>query len=607
MSDDQHDNEAGSPVDDQEGEDPLKDIIQELAEQTEDLCHIHDHITRIIANLDIEEEWFSGYDEPGRGKFDLTSIVSMFLYQKARDFDQSDLERRLKGATFVYTRFDLECPPTQGAISYNWRNRFNVWERAVLKEAANRIRDICNEHDIIDTNEPALQPEDILDDDEIIAEEQIRGAVERATELGFEEFADLRASNIKYGLQAYFERQGYLNLAKAGTTTKRRRFARLSDRDEVPHGSSHNRTLKKVADPAPQTNLWDFTGRQTPEWKRIRDEVLPAFHAGVENILDEIASRDRTGLREPVDAAFDITTWPYWSSPFRDEEDVEWWEEPVEIEYDDGTTREVYPKEDYPEMVSGVKESHQRAYKFATLTIVAENTPLVIAIEPVRDKRQWEPDHLETRTRGELVDRLLEQAERHVDINKVFADREFDSYEVRHELDQHDTSYVIGKRKQADADKEAIEKTVEHETADVSVEQGTLTHEGETHDVSFIYVPKDTAKDKDDYIEGDYAIFTVNAHVDPDRAMGLAKLYRDRWMIENEYKTIKKHFLPTSASPDYRNRLLYFVIGVTLFNVWRLANFLLRDEVDVNLGEDPPILAGEIVELVGLCLFDPGD
>ena len=142
--------------------------------------------------------------------------------------------------------------------------------------------------------------------------------------------------------------------------------------------------------------------------------------------------------------------------------------------------------------------------------------------------------------------------------------------------------------------------------ADASVEQGWLTYEGERQPVSFIYVPNDTAKDKEEYIEGDYAIFTVNAHVKPDRGIGLAEQYRRRWTIENEYKTIKNHFLPTSASSDYRSRFLYFVIGVTLYNVWRLANFLLRDEVDVDLGEDPPILAGEIVELVGLCLFDPG-
>ena len=124
--------------------------------------------------------------------------------------------------------------------------------------------------------------------------------------------------------------------------------------------------------------------------------------------------------------------------------------------------------------------------------------------------------------------------------------------------------------------------------------------------MSFIYVPKDSAKDDEEYIEGDYAIFTVNAWVGPDRGMGLTERYRDRWRIENEYKSIKQNFLPTLASSDFRSRLLYFVIGVTLYNVWRLSNYLLRDHVDVDLGEDPPILAGEIVELVGLCLFDPG-
>jgi len=585
--------------------DTRPDAVECLAEQATDLCHLHDHITRVIANLDIPTEVFSDYDNPDDADFPLEGIVKLFLYKEARGFGQQETARRLSGAAYVFVRFDLPHAPSQGGISWMWRNRFNHRERGLIKEAADCIRDVCEEHDVVDRHEPALEPEDIQDTG--IEEEQIMQAVQRATDLGFEEFKDPRAANAKYALQAYFERQGYLNMVKAGATTKRRRFARLSDRSEVPHGSSHNRMMKKVADPDPQTDLWDFAdGTRRDGWKEIRDAVLPAFHAGVENILDEIAGRDRTGIREPVNAAFDITTWPYWPSPFRDEEDVEWWEEPVEIRYSDGSTREVYPREDYPEMVSGVKESHERAFKFATLTIVAEGTPIVLAVEPVRDQRGWESDDLDTRTRGELVDCLLEQAEQHVDINKVFADREFDSYEVRHRIDQHDAFYVIGKRKQAEADRVAIEKTVEHEAADASVEQGWLTYEGERQPVTFIYVPKDTAKDEEEYIEGDYAIFTVNAHVGPDRGIGLAEQYRKRWTIENEYKTIKKHFLPTSASSDYRNRFLYFVIGVLLYNVWRLANFLLRDEVDVDLGEDPPILAGEIVELVGFCLFDPG-
>ena len=582
-----------------------KGFLHSLSGMVEDLCHIHNHVTRVIANLEIPEHIFEDYHNPEDADFPINGIVKLFLYKHVRGLNQSETARRLRGAAYIYLTFDLPRPITQAGISHNWRNRLSLEERSMIKDMAESIEQVCAEHDIIKNHEPALEPDDFNGQD--FKEGQIMEAVERATELAFSEFTDPRAQNSKYALEAYFERQGYLNMVTAGTTTKSRRVARLSNRLEVPHGSSHNRTMKKIAQPNPQTDLWDFadgTGRD--EWKEIRDTLLPAFHAGVENILDDIAGHERTGIREPVNAAFDITTWPYWSSPFRDEEEVEWWEEPVEITYNNGPTREVYPRDDYPEMVSGVKETHQRAYKFATLTIVAEDTPIVLAVEPVRDRRAWESKSIDTRTRGQLVERLLEQAEQHVDINKVFADRDFDSYEVRHRINQHDQFYVIGKRKQANADKVAIEKTIYHETADVSVEQGWLTYEGDRQPISFLYVPKDTAKDDEEYIEGDYAIFTVNAHVGPDRAMGLAKQYRKRWTIENEYKTIKKHFLPTSASADYRNRLLYFLIGVILYNVWRLANFLLRDEVDVDLGESPPILAGEIVELVGLCLFDPG-
>lgn len=583
--------------------DTTEEPIDTVAEQTEDLCHIHDHITRVIAALDVPTSSFNGYEEEYRSKYDLEGIIKMFLYQHARDVNQSELARRLQGVAFIYQRFKLSSPPVQQIISHNWRNRFTSEERARIVETAERIKTICAEHDVIKPYEPALPPDDIEKD---VGEEQIRESVQRAVDLGLDGFIDPRADNITYPLEAYFERQSYLNLAKAGTTTKARRFARLSNRSKVPHGTTHNRTLKKLATPEEQTELWDFIGDKRQDWKAIRDTVLPAFHIGVENILNALEEGDNPGIREPVNVAFDITTWPYWSSPFRDERDVEWWEEPVTIEYDSGATREVYPKEGYPEMVSGTKESHQRAFKFATLTIIANDTPIVIAVEPVRDKRRWEPDSVETRTRGELVDALLKQAKQHVDMNKVLADREFDSLEVRHRIDQHNGYYIIGKRKQANSDKIAIQKTIEHEVADVSVEQGTLTYDGETHNISFIYVPKDTAKDSVEYIEGDYAIFTINAHVSPDRAQGLAQQYRDRWMIENEYKTIKKHFLPTSATADFRNRLLTFIVGVALYNVWRMANYHLRDEVDVNLGEDPPILAGEIVELVGLCLFDPG-
>jgi len=581
-----------------------EDIVEEIAKQVDDLCHIHDHITRIIANLNIDEDWFNGYDEPGKAKFELEPMVKTFLYKYARDFTQSELARRLQGAAYVYIRFDLHQPIDQQVISYNKRRRFDLEDRQVLQAAADRLQELCVEHDVVETNEPALEPEDVKHED--VSEDEIMSAVQRATDLGFGEFSADRASNAKYALDAYFERQGYLNMARAGATSKRRRFARLSERDEVPHGSSHNRTMKKIATPDSQLSFDAFTdGQQRSEWKRVRDEVLEPFHAGVEQILDEVTSddRDATGFREPVHAAVDITTWPFYMSPFLSEAKAQKADkDPIRVEID-GEEKLIDP--DHPEMVSGIKDTDERGYKFATITIIAEDTPIVLGVEPVRDERKWERESekfdVEKTSRGEIVERLLEQAEQHVDINKVFLDRGFDSKEVRDVIDRVPSLYVLGKRKNADVDKENIQEVKDDGVYDSRVEWGSLEYEGRTHDISYIYTPTD-----EDEENQEYAIFTVNEHVEPGRAEALIGQYNQRMEIENQYKSIKEHFLPKTCSSDYRPRFLYFVVGVVMYNVWRLANFILRDVVAVDLGENPPISAGECIELVGLCLFDPG-
>jgi len=320
----------------------------------------------------------------------------------------------------------------------------------------------------------------------------------------------------------------------------------------------------------------------------------------VEKQLDEIAGRERQGIREPVMAAIDIVTFNFWPSPFKDDADVAWDDEPVVSK----SGREVYPKEDYPEMVSGFKPSNkkksERGYKFATITIVAEDTLLILGIEPVRDARWWEKVDedvaVERTPRAGIVDRLLEQAEQHVDIHKVFCDREFDAHAVRDGIDRRNIQYVNGKVKRANADYKNIEEVSEDPVYDTRIEHAECWHEGRKHKVSIVYKPG-----------GEYSLFTLNGWVDHHRAEALIGQYRHRWTIENEYKTIKEHYLPPTASKDYRVRFLYFVIGVMLFNIWRLANFVVRDEVDANLGESPPLPASEILLLLSRYLFDPGD
>lgn len=358
--------------------------------------------------------------------------------------------------------------------------------------------------------------------------------------------------------------------------------------------------MKLVATPTDQTTLSDYDdGQQPVDWRRIRGTVLPQFHAGVEKQLDEIVGRDKQGIREPVKAAIDITTFNFWPSPFSDDPDMGWEEGPIRRK--SGQT--VYPKAEYPEMVSGFKDPNktdiERGYKFATITIVAEGTPIVLGIEPIRDKRWWEREaglEVETTSRTDVVERLLRQAEQHVDIHKVFCDREFDVHGIRDAIDRRNIQYVIGKANRSTADADNLKEIIEDPVYDSRIEHVEGWYEGRMHKLSIVYLPG-----------GDHSLFTVNGWVDADRAQALTGQYRRRWTIENEYKSIKANFLPTTATKDYRIRFLYFVIGVILHNVWRLTNFVLRDEVSVDLGEKPPIRAGEIVELVSFCLFDPGD
>jgi hypothetical protein len=158
-------------------------------------------------------------------------------------------------------------------------------------------------------------------------------------------------------------------------------------------------------------------------------------------------------------------------------------------------------------------------------------------------------------------------------------------------------TYLIPKRISAAQDFEDIENIKKHPSADVAVKNDVpLTVDGRTHGVDFMYVPSKSES------EDGYAIFTTNADVPPERAPGLTAQYRDRWTIENEYKSIKKHFLPSTTSSDYRVRLFYFIAAVLMYNVWRLTNLLLRSWFDVHLGDKPPLPAGEVTEIVAFFL-----
>ena len=593
---DKEDANADSSDKDQSALSP--EITSSLSEQIEDLCELNDHVTRVVAGVDIPcDEFSDGYPDSKRATFGFEPMLRMFLYKEVREITQPTLQDRLKGTAYLWIRFKLAGVPTQQAISYNWRNRLSLDDRLKIIAIARLIREIASEHDIISEDEPRIDLE--LIEDEEVKDEEILDFVNEAMTRGLNEFETGRASNAKYGERVYQELQGYLNLADRGTTTRSKgsnsRFGRISDRDEVPCPDSHFRTMKKIATPPEQTTLADFsTGRKTPEWQRIRDEVLENFHEGLDQLIEEV--KNNGGIREPVIVAIDTTPWEFYASPYKDDENVEPDDEVVVV---NGEKR--HPRDDFPKMVHGLEEKHARGYEMATITIIAQDTPIVLGVEPVRRNSNWETDNVGDTSQERIVERLLEQAEQHVDIHKVFCDRGFDANGVRDAIDRRGMTYLIPKDVY-EQELEDIEELQREAVTDVGVVRNVSHgHEGRVHTGSIMYAPSEN-----DEKEGSYAVFTTNRDVPVEQVQGFIAQYSMRWTIENEYKSIKKDFLPTVASTDYRIRFLYFAFAAIMYNIWRLTNLLFREAVNIDLGEDPPIVAGEVVEIIAFCLI-PGD
>lgn len=291
--------------------------------------------------------------------------------------------------------------------------------------------------------------------------------------------------------------------------------------------------------------------------KHSEDTIKAGFKKSIERLLDAI---DVQILQPPVTVAIDITTWDY------------------------------HAEDDLPPEVSGTKDSEGRAYKFATLSLVGKSMPVVLAYEPVIESSEWDdnPKHRYHRT----VRKLLSRAKELVNIDLVLADRGFESWKVYQTLDNANVNYLLPKIERSD-EIECIER-MELEGEDVAVEHGKIEVEQGSHECRVLYGPGRN---------GETQSFITNKRIDSEDAEAWVKHYGYRWIIENEYRSIKQEFLATTCSKDHELRIYYFVFGILMYNVWRLADVLLKATVTREITDyTPAITAGELADWVAIHL-----
>jgi len=442
----------------------------------------------------------------------------------------------------------LDRVPDESVLSRTWRKRFDDGIREFVQIAAHFV--VKEAHDR-DFSAPGVRPKsEVVDEEDPSTEEyeaagreftdeQIYRTTRLARDHGFDGFDSGRAENAIYEDTQFFELQTFVGMVSCGTPQGATRFQYRHGADGSPHGDTHLRAVKQF-EPA---------------------EIVDGFDVATDRLLSVIESE--ASFRRPVTAAIDITTVPYYG-------DIEGME-----------------------MVSGLNQE-DRAFKFATLSIVGLNIPLILAVEPIRESSAW--DENPSNQIHRVVRRLVRRAQQHVSIETVLCDREFDSMHVFQTLSNLDVNYLIPKR--ITSTEESVIETMESDGRDVAVEPASVDVETGTHSMQFLYVPS-TKSDGT-------VVFATNLRVGPDQAKSFCHRYSRRWQIENEYKSIKNDFLAKTSSKDYRVRLFYFVFAVLLYNIWRLTDFLLKAGVDGEMDYAPVLTAGECVELVCSALI-PAD
>lgn len=201
--------------------------------------------------------------------------------------------------------------------------------------------------------------------------DQIRTYVRHARQTVFGAFESERAANATYPDSRFDELQALMALGGCGTPQGQSRMETFFGEEYTPHGDTHLRTIKQYTS----------------------ETIQASFDRSIENLL--AAVNHLQILQPPVTVAIDITTWPY------------------------------HAEDELPSEVSGTDESGERAYKFATLSLVGKSMPIVLAVEPVVESSAWDENfsHQYHRT----VRRLVRRAQEFVSIDLVLADRGFES------------------------------------------------------------------------------------------------------------------------------------------------------------------------------------
>ena len=246
-------------------------------------------------------------------------------------------------------------------------------------------------------------------------------------------------------------------------------------------------------------------------------------------------------------------------------------------------------------------KEYQWCHKFATAIIVGENTHFTVGVQPLgsveyADNEAYPGNTEQSYHCGDVVRRLIQRANKYVDIHTVYADREFYTADVFHTLEQAEIHYVIPAPKRARLKQkvkrfDAIKRGFEDDERDVQMHvhedyaihgqvKGKVKKTRVTTNLVILAPSDDT-----DAVSGPQPFATnlaVSDELRIDRRETARKInrYNNRATIENSYSSIKQCAAWTT-SKAFEVRWFHFAFACVIYNLWLLVDFLTQERIGV--------------------------
>jgi putative transposase len=179
-------------------------------------------------------------------------------------------------------------------------------------------------------------------------------------------------------------------------------------------------------------------------------------------------------------------------------------------------------------------------------------------------------------TKGNIIRFLVNETRKHVDISRLFLDREFFNIESINALKELSAPFVIPairNKKIGQMIQEFKQNCQAHpyEKRYSLIAEYTLKQYKDSATFTLVIVVEPPKKPDDEW--GVFA-YATNIPVTRDNALEIADSYRSRWGIETGYR-VKEEVRGKTCSRNYAIRLLLQLLSILLYNLWQLCNITL--------------------------------